>query len=220
MNETQRGACPKCRHNTARVLATYRDERPAKYDDEYDTVNVFYILECRVCEEKYFKQEGYFTDIDQFSKGEPEIQYGGYESYWPPKWNKHIPDWHFLLGNRDKILERLFLDLYTALDNGLGIFAATGVRTIFDRSSEILGIDSNLTFRRKLRELQSRSLISSPEVKALTSIVEAGSAAAHRGWQPKSENLESMVAILESFLHRAFVLEVLADDLLQDVPSR
>jgi hypothetical protein len=36
--------------------------------------------------------------------------------------------------------------------------------------------------------------------------VDAGSAAAHRGWRPNHEELNTMIDVVESFLHRSFIV--------------
>ncbi len=38
-------------------------------------------------------------------------------------------------------------------------------------------------------------------------LVDAGSAAAHRGWRPKPEELNTMMDVVETFLHRSFILD-------------
>jgi hypothetical protein len=93
----------------------------------------------------------------------------------------------------------------TALNNDLRILAAIGARTAFDHSSEKLGVDASLPFNKKLDELLKLGKISSDERQTLEVLVEAGSAAAHRGWRPKPAEINTMMDPLEAFLHRAFL---------------
>jgi hypothetical protein len=50
-------------------------------------------------------------------------------------------------------LDRFFADTYVALNNDLRILAAIGIRTAFDRASQLLGIAPEKTFADKLGEL-------------------------------------------------------------------
>ena len=38
-------------------------------------------------------------------------------------------------------------------------------------------------------------------------VCDAGSAAAHRGWQPSANELDTVMSIVETFIHRKFILE-------------
>ena len=50
--------------------------------------------------------------------------------------------------------------------------------------------------------------------------MDTGSAAAHRGWRPKADELSTMVDVVESFLHRSFVLGDRIEKLKASVPVR
>jgi hypothetical protein len=96
--------------------------------------------------------------------------------------------------------------MYTALNNDLRVLAAIGARTVFDHSSELLGVAPGLTFARKLDELLNQGKVSTDERDTLDVLVDAGSAAAHRGWRPKPKELNTMMDVVETFLHRSFIL--------------
>ena len=116
--------------------------------------------------------------------------------------------------------QTLLSETYTALNNDLRILAAIGARTAFDHSSEKLGVDASLPFNKKLDELLKLGKISSDERQTLEVLVEAGSAAAHRGWRPKPAEINTMMDLLEAFLHRAFVLGDGIKTLKAAVPPR
>jgi hypothetical protein len=85
------------------------------------------------------------------------------------------------------------------------VLAAIGVRTAFDRATESLGIDPSLSFADKLKKTESAGHVGKNEKDALAVLVDAGSAAAHRGWRPTHDDLTAMINALESFLQREFV---------------
>lgn len=96
--------------------------------------------------------------------------------------------------------------MYAALDNDLRVVAAVAARTAFDRASELLGIDPAIGFQEKLDSLGANGKISIDEESTLQVLVDAGNAAAHRGWRPKPEELSTMIDVVESFLHRSFIV--------------
>lgn len=101
----------------------------------------------------------------------------------------------------------------------LPIPAAIATRTAFDRATELLQIDPAKAFDAKLNELICLGKISTDERDTLAVLIDAGSAAAHRGWKPKVTELDVLVSIIEAFLHRTFVLGEAAKSLKQNVPS-
>ena len=51
-------------------------------------------------------------------------------------------------------------------------------------------------------------------------MVNAGSAAAHRGWRPTETELQAMQVILDGFLYRAFLQDGVAKTLKSTVPDK
>src|SRR5258707_10670762 len=100
-------------------------------------------------------------------------------TYWPAPVERKPPKWIESIEFADQTLGHLLTEMYTALNNDLRVLAAIGARTAFDRSSELLGVDSNLTFDRKLNELVTIGKVGKDEREILNVLVDAGSAAAH-----------------------------------------
>jgi hypothetical protein len=88
-------------------------------------------------------------------------------------------------------LEDLLTSVYTALDNDLRVLAAIGLRTAFDRASELLSVDPEKTFADKLSQLMANGDIGSTEKESLDVLTDAGGAAAHRGWKPNPKQLDN-----------------------------
>ena len=217
----EEGHCPKCGSERADVVAECEDKY---HDHDYDAVTRYKILECCGCGQHYFKSsasnsEDYYDYFDR-ETGQHEREYIEKISYWPPPAKWRLPEWFENIRVRDHVLGSLFNDVYTALNNNLGVLAAIGMRTVFDRASELLGIDPGKTFRQKLDDLKADDHITDKDVSILAALIDAGSAAAHQGWKPKSEQLDAMMTILETFLHRAFLLEGIGAELGSGVPRR
>jgi hypothetical protein len=50
--------------------------------------------------------------------------------------------------------------------------------------------------------------ISASERASLDILTNAGAAAAHRGWKPTPPRLDLLMSIVETFIHRKFILEL------------
>jgi hypothetical protein len=138
--------------------------------------------------------------------GEPRMEGGTQTTYWPALVKRASPKWIHDIEEADRTLGNLLSEMYTALNNDLRVLAAIAARTAFDRSSERLGVDANLPFGKKLDQLVAMGKISQNERDTLEVLVDAGSAAAHRGWMPKPKEVSTMMDVVEAFLHRGFIL--------------
>ncbi|MGH7089208.1 MAG: DUF4145 domain-containing protein, partial [Stellaceae bacterium] len=85
--------------------------------------------------------------------------------------------------------------------------ATIGIRTVFDWASTLLGAGSEQTFSEKLKELSAANKIGGEEKEILSTLTDAGSASAHRGWTPTLCEIDVLIRGLENFLERAFALK-------------
>lgn len=217
----EEGHCPSCGASRADIVAEHEDRDNSP---DYNAVTYYRVLECRGCGQHYFKStssndEDYHDYYDE-EIGSEAREYIETVKYWPPVAKRQPPEWAHEIHFEDRVLGSLFDDVYTALSNNLGVLAAIGMRTVFDRASELLGIDTTKPFQQKLDELKIRDHITTKEKTVLGELIDAGSAAAHRGWQPRPKQLDAMMTILEAFLHRTFLLEGIGAELGKGVPKR
>ena len=206
----------RCGAKRADIVCQHDDSH---HHQDFHESMYYSILECRGCGEHYFKT-CYMNSYDYTVSEEHGVVYKKIVKYWPPSGIRKKPGWEGRLIHKDPVLRSLFNDVYVALDNNLGVPAAIGMRTVFDRASELLGIDPEMPFARKLASLEMDDRITGQEKSVLEVLVEAGSAAAHRGWVPEPHQLDAMMAILEAFIHRAFILPDLGVELGMQVPKR
>jgi hypothetical protein len=163
--------CPQCGPDRwADIKARYR-----VHDDHGDsglwTDTTYYILQRPACETVYFLSDSVFSE-DSVSvydphTGEEEEDYKPTLQQWPSPSQRDRPKWLEEIWVHDSQLHKLLIDTYKALDNDLGIFAAIGIRTVFDRASEILGIDPAKRFDEKLHELFDQGRIGRDELRML-----------------------------------------------------
>ncbi|UCA46163.1 DUF4145 domain-containing protein [Pseudochrobactrum sp. XF203] len=143
--------------------------------------------------------------------GEPEYEHHEEIRSWPARFKRDRPSWleglhKSIKHNKSHDFQSCLLQVYEALDHDLNILAGIGTRTVFDIATEILGIDSELPFIEKLNEMVAKNLITSSQKDHLEVVIDAGGASAHRGWLPHVEDLNTLMDILESFIHDSFVL--------------
>ncbi|WP_354519372.1 DUF4145 domain-containing protein [Lysobacter enzymogenes] len=174
------------------------------------------LLRCRGCETIFYLLEQTNSE-DWDGRYDPET--GEEEIYLPvrattfptPDQPDTKPDWIWQLREVDVNLSTVMDEVYKACDHGLYVLAATGLRTAFDRATEVLRIDPALTFGEKLQELAKVGAVGEKEASSLEVLVNAGSAAAHRSWRPERGDLGILRAALEQFLYRSFVLKSTAE---------
>ena len=182
------------------------------------------ILECCGCERIYFRRDYWFSEWDTIGDdpitGEPRLERGIETVYWPSPVRRQRPNWLEKIEESERDLGKLLDEMYAALDNDLRVLAAIAARTVFDRASQLLGVDPAIGFKEKLDSLSADGRISFHEKEILQVLVDAGSAAAHRAWRPRVDELGTMVDVLESFLHRSFILGDGIAKLKASVPAR
>lgn len=222
--EKKKGHCPHCGGiRSAYVRGKHRVEW-ADPIHPVDGATTCLILECCGCETMFFRQDVYFSEDYDYDydprTGQPRIIANIRTTYWPAPSKRNRPEWLHGIEFKDKTLGSLLNELYSALDNDLSVLSAIGVRTSLDRASEILKVKPSLTFDEKLNALFNDGKIGADEKGVLAALVHAGSAAAHRGWSPKSNELSTMMDVLEAFLYRNFFIGEGIAKLAAAVPPR
>jgi hypothetical protein len=232
-----KGHCPTCNaHRNAQVLAEHEQvEGSAEGSFDPDLQGEAYrILKCAGCDTVYFQHESlhvrpedwddpndafvppfdHLKDHLDYLREHDLITYEN-ESYWPlPK--RERPDWQKF---PDVALTKLLDSVYTALEQDLRVLAAIGMRTVFDQASEYLGVEPYKSFDKKLDQLLHEGHIGASEKERLDVLTDAGSAAAHRAWEPDLQQLNTLAKIMEHFL-QSILLKAEAGTLKLAIPPR
>lgn len=214
------GHCPSCGGGRRAEIVASHQERS---DDDHAAVwaqDTFNILKCRGCDTIYIQHEHLFSeDIDY-----RETQEGGWEqysipkvTYWPAPAKRERPVWLDELD--DHSLRTVLAEIYGALDSDYRILAAIGARTVLDRAMVLLGATEN-SFPGKLSELKDKGIVSEHEKEILLVLTDAGSASAHRAWQPTPGNVATVMSGMESFLHRTMIFGKEISKVRKDIPPR
>lgn len=218
--EPIKGHCPTCGGaRFASVIAFYREFE----SDDYTWSNQDHrILRCGGCGTVYYQKVATFSEdfehVDT-GTGEYDREYHEVVSYFPAPSKRPRPNWvkpWELNGDLYDLLDQT----YNALNIDARTLAGIGIRTVFDKASELVGIDPAVTFDEKLNALLERGKIGSDERQHLQLLTDAGSAAAHRGWKPALDELHALMDIMEAFVYRTFVLTREFNKIKQRIPQK
>lgn len=214
-----KGHCPNCGPAVnADVVAEYViDGKNPRWQTTSEIA--LRILQCPSCEAAYCQRE-YLGAEPELDPTTGQLALPTKFSYWPVPARRRRPDWMDGRTLRDPTLEGLILEVYAALDADLRVLAAIGIRTAFDRASELLQVEPSLSFARKLDALTTTAMIAPAERRLLEALIDAGGAAAHRSWRPDAGQLGTMMDIIEAFIKRSFILPERSLELRQAVPPR
>jgi uncharacterized protein DUF4145 len=182
-------------------------------DDAFQEYIAWYILKCRRCDYVFIQTVSTNSeDYESFYEedGSTGAFYKGSINYWPALTKRKRPD-SLMKGLIEVDLKKFdpliaaMLEVYGALENDLHMLAAIGIRTTYDIASELLGIEASLTFKAKLTALVNLGLIGKLDRDRLETMVDVGSASAHRGWRPTPTDLSTMMDVLEHFIEESFI---------------
>lgn len=142
------------------------------------------------------------------------------ETHPSPEKKSRRPDWSWSLHKQDKALSAIMDEVYQTSEARSYILASIGLRTALDRITEMLGIDPELGFEKKVQALFDGGWVGDTERQTLDVVADAGSAAAHRGWTPDEEAFRVLLTTLEHFIQRAILTGKKALDVAPQVPKR
>lgn len=215
-----KGHCPTCGGSkNAEVAATHRQ----RWDDDDAMIwaeDTYNILKCCGCDTVYVQHEHVFSEDLDYRQG-PDGAWEQYSNpvvtYWPAPAKRSRPEW--LDDLEDDSLRAVLAEVYGALDSDHRILAAIGARTALDRAMTLLGATED-SFPGKLNELKDKGIVSEHEKENVLVLTDAGSASAHRAWQPTPENVATVMSGVESFLHRTMVFGKEISKVRKDIPPR
>ena len=204
----QRLHCNDCRRNTLhRLLKETHDEASEPYDEQYHIWwhIVHQMFECCGCKSVVVRRSHEFSEWDS-----PDVR------FFPPPVSRHKPDWFYQIPTS---LRSLLTEVYNSLDADTRALPLMGARAILDMIIvDKVGDFGN--FAANLKELESQGFISQKNREILDAALDAGSAAAHRGYAPKLADVHAVMDIVENLLQAIYVLEKVALEIKKSTPAR
>ncbi len=200
--------CNECRHQTKhQLLKEIANQGSEEWGDDYvyHWTKGHQLFECCGCSAVVLRQT--------YSDSESDEQQVW---YFPPRISRHKPNW------LDKIpgdAQRVMREVYRCLDADTRALPLMGLRTVLDMLI-VEQVEDIGNFAQKLEKLQETGVISERNRKVLEAALDAGHAAAHRGWAPKLSHVHSVVDIVENLLQSVYLLDDVAAEIKQSTPPR
>ena len=193
--------CNVCRKETSHDKLTVDDYNVVLGSQEFPTGGGeiytssswkrYALFRCVVCSQNtVFVVQDCCTENDGSPYGDKEV--------FPKPSEKLVPDWHIRLNNTE--VTDLMLQSTKAFNEGLYSLALMGYRTIIDSwlTSKLGDVGG---FKAKLDKACENQLISSTRRDELDVLVQAGSAATHRGWSSDKATTNKVLNCVETILY-------------------
>ena len=200
--------CNNCGRSTGHTLLDRRivedEDEPDGESQPFYWTDTYEALQCLGCKAVCLRQS-----TKDAAGAETSALY-------PPPISRRAPPWRWHLPNQ---MKELLGEIYIALHNNSPRLALMGARTLVDMVmlEEVGDIGK---FDAKLNKLLERGEISARNRGVLSTALDAGSAAAHRGYKPGREELEAVMDIVENLLQSIYHLSKVAEELKAKIPPR
>lgn len=217
----ERFFCNDCKRPTRHFIRA--EHKRENYNTRSGTslTSRYVIAECCGCEDvalvrmKHFSEHYDYYEDPTTGKQHREASWD--EEIYPPVTYRPSPIWFDDLP--DDTLREISAEIYKSLQSDSHYLATFGSRTLIDRLI-VLTVGDKGNFPKGLQALQDGGMLSQHERDILNPVVDAGNAAAHRGWAPTKEQIAVILDTVEGLIHRLLVLPKLAEELEEAVPSR
>lgn len=217
----QKYFCNACGRKTKHFVRGEYLHTEGDDEDDVSFTQHLMILECCGCEELAFVKRTHFSEDLEYEQnpmtGEYEQVAEWKETIYPPVTNRKPPNWFEDLP--DPTLKQISDEIYKSLETESLYLATFGSRTLIDRLI-LLTVGDKGNFGKGLAALHEGGKLSPHEREILEPVVQAGHAAAHRGWSPTREQINTILDTVEGLIHRLLVLPKLAEELEEAVPGR
>lgn len=204
--------CNECGRDTKHSIVHKASKRQTYDDDDYpvDVGSDWTIVQCCGCEEVSMRRVDWCSEDDPQDGPNPP-------TFFPARVSRRKPDW-VEREPRASDYKDLLEEVYTALHANSRRLAMMGARALIDMViTKTVGDQGD--FGKGLVELKKRDLISTPDRAIIKAAFDAGSAAMHRGHQPKADDVNVVIDIVERMIHSE-ILEAKAIELTAATPPR
>lgn len=177
-------------------------------DHEHEAEKVeltHYVLRCLGCRSVTIKGEIKRDGAD------PEIFYKPARVWTQrPRWLKNIKE-------QDDYLYGILTEVYSAANDEQSCLLAMGVRTTLDYLMTRMIGDVG-TFKVKLAKMVEKGHLAQNQKEMLETVIDAGSAAAHRGFKPSRPLLEQMLLVMEALVGTYYISSPMLLILKEKIP--
>jgi hypothetical protein len=209
MSEMTKAHCNRCGGQTNQeILFSSRHDAFAE-PLGYVVQELFETLRCHGCDKLTTRVTTFFSD----KEGD------FYAVQYPPVMARRTPDWIEIPDEIPPVVIDLMYEVYTAVQNRLARLAAMGIRAALEYLI-IDKVEDQGMFTKNLDAFQAAGYISLRQRNSVEAILEAGHASIHRGWEPKENDITTLLDITESVIESVYLHEDQARNLEKRVPRR
>lgn len=198
--------CNKCGHKTAHTcdILTKKDITENEHEDEIVT----YSLYCNGCNTPCIVSV-YFNSTE----------YVRHDLVPPIMWAKK-PNWVEQIEELDNILYGLLNEVYSSANYSQTRLFSMGIRACLDHSMVYILKGDYGSFKDKMTQMVKEGHISARQQDMLETVIDAGSASAHRGYNPNIELLSQMLALLETIIRDLYITSPMLQSLKSHIPPK
>lgn len=181
------------------------DEQGVYGGDTYETVK------CCGCEAIKLRHVSWFSEDEESSI-----------TYFPPAVFRRHPAWFeelIDLSSENEFVVSLLNEIYVALHNNLTSLATMGVRALLEKVMISQSGDLG-SFAAHVKKFEELGHLSKKQRERLDAILDAGHAAMHRIYSPKSSDVITLLEIAEHIIESVFLHDSRVEKLKQNVPAK
>ncbi|MEE2945252.1 MAG: DUF4145 domain-containing protein [Pseudomonadota bacterium] len=224
IEDVKKALCPECQKQVNCKVLHQHKVSWAHPDADIQGLDVYEILCCQGCDEVFFcKESSNSEDLVDVQVGfdEWEADYYVSSTYWPST-PKYVNNAFTLdsLARKNFELSEMLKDSIRAANEDMPVLAAIGIRTCFDILSVDMGAAPNDSFADKLETLRKEGFIGGKQKGRLSVLIDAGSAAAHRGWKPRPTAVAMLLDLLNGVIQEHYFLQEEIDQLKSKIPEK
>jgi hypothetical protein len=207
-NKITRSHCNGCGRVTKHHVLFTKHLAGSETGEAYGTIHWtddYEILECAGCKTVSMRHGAWFEPTDETAV-----------RIYPPPVARRQPDWLYQTPN---MVMTLMKQVYTALDSNSRGLALMGARAAVDIVL-VEKVGDSGGFAEKLKTAEAAGILGRKNRQVLDAALDAGNAAAHRGYQATADDVNAVIDIVENLLQAVYHLESLADRLKRTTPAR
>ncbi|MEP7222553.1 MAG: DUF4145 domain-containing protein [Novosphingobium sp.] len=177
------------------------------------------LVRCLGCDAVRLKHESWFSEATD-EKGRPAIE----TEWFPPSVTRQKPIWrrdfrlyfNVMLSSYNGLMD----EIYGALAIGAHRIATMGIRALVERLM-IEKVGDKGTFEATIKAFIADGHVA-PNQQSMfrDTLVEAGHAAMHRGFEPTADVVNTLLDIVEGIMHSIYYVPFLAEQASKTIPPR
>ena len=207
--------CTRCGRNTNHdvlVVSLNEDADEPSWYERYET------LKCRGCENVSLRRtEGFNSEPPIVTSYGKQYNQASEEPAW-----LLTPLARLFADNTyevPQIICDIMLEVYTAFKNNSFRLCAMGIRAALENIM-IDKVGDHQNFTRNVDEFERAGFLSIRQRTVIDSILDAGHAAIHRGWEPTKEDIDTLLDVTKSVIETVYIHEARGKRLDSAVPKR